>query len=52
MFVEEEFGEEVFMDEDTKLLNKIRKKNKKPSIDILNRADITDRDMDKLFSEA
>lgn len=47
----EEFGEDVFLDDDTKLLNKIRKKKSKPSIDLLNRADLTERDMDELFAE-
>ncbi len=51
MFVEEEFEEEAYMDEDTKLLNRIRSRKKKPGIDILSRADITERDMDELFAE-
>ena len=47
----DDVGEEAFLDEDSKILNKIRKKNKKPDIDMLNSADITDRDMDELFVE-
>lgn len=50
--IDDDFGEEEFMDEDTKLLSRLRKKNRKLGIDILNRADITDRDLDELFAEA
>jgi len=49
---DEEIGEEAFLDEDSKILNRLRSKKKKPGIDLLNRADITERDMDELFAEA
>jgi len=49
---EVETEDEVFLDEDTKVLNRIRAKNrKKVSIEDLNRRDFTEREMEELFGQ-
>jgi hypothetical protein len=51
-YMNEEVGEDVFLDEDAKILSKLRKKQKKVGMDILNKPDVSQRDLDELFAEA
>jgi len=47
-----DIGEDAFLDEDTKTLNKLRKGKKKMGMDVLNKPNVTQREMDELFAEA
>jgi hypothetical protein len=47
----DEIGADAFMDEDQKILNRLRHKKKKPGMNMLNDPNLSERDMDEIFLE-